>query len=328
MTVKKNKYGHWEYSFMYKGKRYHRSFKNSSQDEVQQFEIVHKSELIKNGYDITKKKTYYLSDLIENAKTYFNAHYTRPTERDYVLDRFYKLVGNKVVEQITVSDIEKYINSRIGKVKNSTINRDLDIIRRVFSLAMENELITVNPCKKLKKLRIENPPERYLAKDEEIKLLENCNSIMRAIVITALYTGMRQNEILSLKWQDVFFEENYIIALNTKNNKPRKIPLVLKLKEELLKLARISEYVFTSPATLSKYTNIKKTFSRTVKRSGIPHITFHQLRHTTASRLNELGVDIVTIQRVLDHADLKTTMRYTHNSNNSISRAFDLLNEY
>ena len=62
-----------------------RKNKGLSQEEVQQLEIVHKSELIKNGYDITKKKTYYLSDLIENAKTYFNAHYTRPTERNYVL---------------------------------------------------------------------------------------------------------------------------------------------------------------------------------------------------------------------------------------------------
>ena len=313
---------------MYQGKRYHRSFKGLSQEEVRKLEVVHKSELIKNNYDITQKRTYYFSDLIENAKTYFNAHYTRPTERNYVLDRFYKLVGNKIAEQIIISDIEKYINLRIGKVKNSTINRDLDTIRRVFSLAVENEQIIVNPCRNLKKLRIVNPPERFLTKDEEIKLLEKCNPIMRAIVMTALYTGMRQNEILSLKWQDVFFKENYIIALNTKNNKPRKLPLVLKLKEELLKLNHISEYVFTSPVTLSKYKNIKKTFARTVKRSGIAHITFHQLRHTTASRLVEMGVDMITIQTILDHADLKTTMRYAHNSNNSISRAFDLLNEY
>ena len=313
---------------MYKGQRYCRTFKGMSYDEVAKLETVHKSELIKNGYDISKKKTYYLSDLITNYKEYCTAHYTRPTERDYVLDTLYKLVGNKAIDKITRADIEKYINLRIGKVKNSTINRDMDTIFRVFSLAVENEQIDNNPCRKIKKLRVENPTERYLTKAEEVKLLACCNPMMRIIVITALYTGMRQNELLSLKWQDIFFDENYLIALNTKNNKPREIPIVPKLKSELLNLQHISEYVFTSPVTLSKYTNIKKTFARTVKRAEIQHITFHQLRHTTASRLNELGVDIVTIQKILDHADLKTTMRYTHNANYSIANAFKLLNEY
>ena len=313
---------------MYQGQRYCRTFKGMSYDEVANLETVHKSELIKNGYDISKKKTYYLSELIDNYKEYCIAHYTRPTERNYVLDMLYKLIGNKAIDKITASDIEKYINLRIGKVKNSTINRDMDTIFRVFSLAIENEQINVNPCRRVKKLRIENPTERYLTKEEEIKLLACCNPMMKVIVMTALYTGLRQNELLSLKWQDIFFNENYLIALNTKNNKPREIPIVPKLRVELLSLKHISEYVFTSPSTCSKYKNIKKTFARTVKRAQIPHITFHQLRHTTASRLNEIGVDIVTIQRILDHADIKTTMRYIHNSNFSIANAFKLLNEY
>ena len=328
MSVFKHKKGYYGYNFMYKGKRYCRTFKGLNCDEVAKLETVHKAELIKTGYDITKKQVYNLSELIADYKEYRKAHYTRPDEFDYVIDEFYKLVGNKDVEQITVSDLEKYINSRLGKIKNSSINREVDNIRRIFSLAVENKRISVNPCSTLKKLRIENPPERYLTKEEEVKLLAVCNPIMKAMTITALHTAMRTNEILSLKWQDVFFEEGYLIALNTKNNKPRKLPLTTTLKNELLNLPRLSEYVFTSSVTGTRYTEVKTTFKRAVERSGIPHITFHKLRNTAASRLNEAGVDIVTIQKILDHADLKTTLRYTHNSSASIANAFDLLDKY
>lgn len=313
---------------MYLGKRYCKTFKGLSKDEVSKLETVHKAELVKSGYNITEYKPVYLKELIDDYKKYSLAHHSKPNERDYVLEDFYRLTGNKASGQITSYDVEKYITFRLGKVKNSTINRDLDTIYRVFSLGIDNEKISTNPCKKVKKLRVEHPPERYLTKDEEIKLLAVCNPTMRVIVITALHTGMRQNEILSLKWEDIFFNEGYLIARNTKNNKPRKLPLTDILQKELKELPKLSEYVFTSPVTLSRYNEVKCTFRRTVKRAGIPHICFHQLRHSTASRLNEMGVDIVTIQKILDHAELRTTQRYTHNSSVSIANAFKLLNDY
>lgn len=94
------------------------------------------------------------------------------------------------------------------------------------------------------------------------------------------------------------------------------------------KLPRISEYVFSNPTTKTKYKNIKKTFSRTVARAGIPHIAFYELRHTTASRLNEKGVDILTIKEILDHADLKTTQQYTHIPRKNILDAVNILETY
>lgn len=328
MTVYKHPKDYYGYSFMYKGQRYHKTFKGLSKVEVEALETVHKSELIKNGYDIAQKKVHYLEEIIKDFKEYAQAHYTRPNEFDYVIKMFLKIVGNKNVEQITLADFEKYVNYRLKKVKNSTINREMDVIRRIFSIAVDNNKLKVNPCKKLKDLRIENPPERYLTKDEEVKLLAVCNPLMKAIIITAIHTGMRENELLSLKWEDVFFDEGYLIARNTKNNKPRKLPITETLNKELRQIMHISEYVFTCPTSLTKYKDISSTFDRAVKRAKIPHISFHKLRHTTASRLNEMGVDIVTIQKILDHQDIKTTMLYTHNSSDSITNAFVKLNQY
>ena len=70
MSVYKHKNGYFCYSFMYKGKRYHKSFQNLSKAEVEALETVHKSELIKSGYDIAQKKVHYLEEIIRDFKEY------------------------------------------------------------------------------------------------------------------------------------------------------------------------------------------------------------------------------------------------------------------
>ncbi|MCM1264881.1 MAG: hypothetical protein NC200_01665, partial [Candidatus Gastranaerophilales bacterium] len=94
MSVYQHKKGYFGYNFMHNGKRYCRTFKGLSKEEVTQLEIVHKAELIKNGYDITKRQDYFLKELVTDLKDYYKAHSTRPNEFDYVIDTFFKLVGN------------------------------------------------------------------------------------------------------------------------------------------------------------------------------------------------------------------------------------------
>ncbi|HSA07321.1 MAG TPA: site-specific integrase [Candidatus Gastranaerophilales bacterium] len=330
MSVYKDKRTNsWCYKFIYSGVQYHRCFKGATKDEVIGFECIAKSELRKSNYDIASDRhNYTLSQIIAEYKEYRANNYARPEEFDYVINKFYSLIGNKIAEQITLADLEKYRTFRKGKVKNSTINREMDNIKRIFSLALKNKRIRYNPCSELDKLKIENPNKRFLTKQEEIKLLKAANPIMRTMIILALNSGMRVSEILNLKWEHIFFQQNYLVALNPKNGKPRKILLNKMLKNELKKFPKISEYVFTNPLTKTKYKNIKKTFSRTVERAGIPHITFHELRHTTASRLNEKGVDILTIKEILDHADLKTTQQYMHTPRKNILDAVNVLESY
>ena len=108
MSVFRHKNGYYGYSFMYQGKRYHKTFKGVEKEEVAKLETVHKSKLIKSGYDITEKRQVYLSELINGLKAYSSAHHSRPNERDYVLDDFLKLTGDKIVQQVTPYDIENY----------------------------------------------------------------------------------------------------------------------------------------------------------------------------------------------------------------------------
>lgn len=329
MSVSKDKRtGNWQYEFMYKGVRYHRNFKNSSKSEVEGFEAIAKANLIQRGYDIAKNINYSLSEIVIDYKLYIDNNYSRPAEAKFIVDKFYNLIGNKPAEDITVQDLEKYRGSRKGKIKNSSINREMDNIKRLFSLAKENKKIKINPCDDLKKLKIENPRKRYLTKEEEEKLLQVANPTLKAVIIVALHTGMRLSEITHLKWEDVFFKENYLIALNTKNGKSRELIITKQMKQELESLPRLSEYVFTNPVTKKPYKDFKTTFKRAVEKAGIPYITFHELRHSTASRLNELGVDLATIQEYLDHADARTTQRYIHKPKKNIISAISKLEKY
>lgn len=331
MSVYKDRIsGYWQYEFMYKGVRYHRRFKDANKDEVIGYESIAKAELRKSGYDIAKdNNVYMLSEIIKDYKQYVDNTYSRPLEAKKIIDDFYKLTGNKPAEQITLSDLERYRTKRKKTgVANSTINREMDNIKRVFSLAKSNHKIRINPCDDLSDLRIINPTKRFLEKWEEEKLLSEANSIMRAIIIIAIHTGMRSSEIKNLKWTDIFLREKYLIALNTKNGKSRKLIITPQMEEELKKMPVLSEYVFTNPLTKKPYKDFKTTFRRLIKKVGIAHITFHELRHTTASRLNELGVDLATIQEYLDHADARTTQNYIHKPKKNIIDAVNRLSEY
>lgn len=283
------------------------------------------SEAIKS---FTNTDSYLWEDAVKDFKDYAYTHYVNPSACMYVIRLFSEIVHDMPLKDIKLRHIEQYIQQRKELVKASSINREINTIRKVFSLAVDNDILDLSPCRKVKTLRVYNNPVRYLAKDEEARLLRVCSPFMQALIKVALYTGMRKNEILSLQWDDINFKSRFLLARETKNNKVREIPMCSQLIEVLKSIKRQSIYVFTNPETGTRYQDIYCTFRRAVYKARIRHITFHQLRHTTASRLNELGVDIVTIQEILGHASIKTTMRYTHNRRESKIRAMDLLGTY
>ena len=339
MPVYKHANGYYCYNFMYRRTRYCRSFKGLTYEEVKLKEMEHKLTLhnitvpaiifpqLANSTTIKQNKATW-EEAVQDFKSYAQSHYTKPESGYYVIDIFSEVIKGLSLDEIKPRHIEDYIAKRKDVVKHSTINRELNTIRKIFSLAVQNELIEKSPAKKLKNLRVYSNPNRFLTKIEERRLLKACTPIMKAIVKVAIYTGLRKNEILSLKWIDVNLKDKYLIARETKNSKAREIPICGPLMEVFQDLPRLGDYIFINPQTGTRYQDVYCNFKRAVKKSHIAHITFHQLRHTTASRLNELGIDIVTIQEILGHASIKTTQRYTHNRNEDKIRAMKKLGQY
>lgn len=147
MSIYKDKRtGSWCYKFVKDGIQYHKCFKGVEKREVEDFETRLKSDILQNKYDIHKKNNKSLKQAAEEYKEYCKTNYVNKNKFDYVIDIFLKITGNKPVEQITEYDIERYKTFRSGLIANSSINRELNVLSKMFSLQIESKTIKYNPC--------------------------------------------------------------------------------------------------------------------------------------------------------------------------------------
>ena len=177
----------------------------------------------------------------------------------------------------------------------------------------------------IKQYKIQEQSIRVLSKDEETRLLESSCEHLKHIIITALNTGMRLDEILNLKWENVDMDRKIITVTETKSNKIRHIYINNHLKEALKCVKLTNDRVFCDNNG-RPMDSIKTAFKNAIRRSGIRCCRFHDLRHTFASRVAEKGVNIVTVKELLGHAAINTTMRYSHPAPEYKRQAVELIN--
>jgi integrase len=124
---------------------------------------------------------------------------------------------------------------------------------------------------------------------------------------------------------------NHVLIPKSKNGKPRTIPLSSVARgvfTELLADEFTSDYVFANPDTSKPFTDIGKLFAKGCDDAGIEDLTFHDLRHTFASRLREAGVDAITSRDLLGHSTVQMSDDYTHSSAESRLRAVESIADY
>ena len=200
----------------------------------------------------------------------------------------------------------------------ATYNRYRALASAVFSLAIRNRKSTINPVRGTRH-RIENNARvRYLSDEEEAFLVDCVRSYCpkrEPEILVALHSGMRRSEQYAtadcpeggLKWEHIDSTSRVITIPRSKHGERRYIPMNSVLREILLKLkeSKRSAYVFPSKPP-------DKWFPEVLRESGIEDFTWHCLRHTFASRLVMAGVDLRTVQELLGHKSIITTMRYAH----------------
>jgi len=143
-------------------------------------------------------------------------------------------------------------------------------------------------------------------------------------------TGLRQGELLGLRWRDVDFAARKVRVVSPyvrgefgdpkSEGSGRSVPLADRVAKELEKLRDRSPYatdkdlVFCHPETGNPLDPSKLTrrFKKAIGRASVREITFHELRHTFGTRMAAAGVPLRTIQHWMGHADAKTTQVYAH----------------
>jgi integrase len=231
---------------------------------------------------------------------------------------------DRYLHELTRELIERYKAQRLQRVSKSRVNRELMCLRHMLNKAIEWGYLTSSPMKGIRLLK--EPPERvrYLDPKEALKLLGACAAHLKPIIVCALHTGMRRGEILNLKWENVDLENRMILLERTKSNRRRMIPLSGVLCSVLKRLPRRGEYVFTNEQG-DKYGTVNKSFTAACRRAGIKNFRFHDLRHTFASHLTMSGCNMRTVQQLLGHATIRTTMKYSHLSKEHLEEAVNVI---
>jgi integrase len=150
--------------------------------------------------------------------------------------------GNLSLRQFNTMLIEQFQTERIDKGnKPATINRLLATLKHMFTKAVEWDMVEEESLKRIRRVKLleeNNKRLRYLSKKECQELISNCEQHLKPVVITALNTGMRKEEILSLKWEQIDFTHGFIHLEVTKNGERRDIPINNTLRATLQSITR------------------------------------------------------------------------------------------
>jgi len=184
-------------------------------------------------------------------------------------------------------------------------------------------------------LKESNTRIRYLTVAEESALREAASKrypYLADIICAACSTGLRRDELFSLKKVDVDLRLNLVHVLDGKGGKARTVPLDPSGEARRILESRIlnptSEYIFPSPQTDDKMTGVDRSLLTICRETGIEPVTLHVLRHTFGTRLVAAGVDMRTVQQLMGHGKIQTTMRYVHLVDANTHTAVAKLSQY
>lgn len=206
--------------------------------------------------------------------------------------------------------------------KTNTVNMELKSLRSILNLAVKWGYLTNNPTTGIKKLKVVDAKKPRFLSSEEIKLLlDKCGRELYPIFHLMLNTGMRLGEVVNLTWNDVSFERQTIFIQAKESWHPktgeRIIPMtagvILVLASHKKAQGSNPKFVFAGKDGGPLSIKLRERFKTVTKRCGFPDVTkIHTLRHTFASHLVMRGVDLPTVQKLMGHADIQTTMIYSH----------------
>ncbi|MBA9071512.1 integrase [Methylobacterium sp. RAS18] len=246
--------------------------------------------------------------------------------------RINNMLGHPVatvsVTNISSRHFAEYRNNRLKKVGADTVRRELTIFRHCFEIARKEWDIPVakNPLHDIRFPVPGLPREERLSEEGAANLYRVIDTLrnryIASIVVLAIETGMRRGELISLRWKDVDLKNGTVRLHQTKNGRPRTVPLTPQATETLTLIERRGESVFPVSGNA-----VQLSWERVRIRAGLGRLRFHDLRHEAISRFFELGLSIPEVALISGHRDTKMLMRYTHIRPEHLSRKLSRLIE-
>jgi integrase len=242
--------------------------------------------------------------------------------------------GHTPVAKISADDVRRFLNAL--EMSPRSANKQRQVLYAVFKYAVMRGWRPDNPVQSVASFRKAAEVELVVCSPEQVALISRASddSTMSAMVVVAAATGLRQGELLALRWRHVRFAEQAVDVVasysggleetSPKGRRRRSVPLADAAARELARLGQRPYFTgpddlvfcgatgdFIDPATVRKLYRRALEQARTDEPT-IPRARFHDLRHTFGTVCAREGCDVVSIMRWLGHADLKTTEIYMH----------------
>jgi integrase len=244
-------------------------------------------------------------------------------------------IGSRPLGGVRREEIEAFRDGciRDGLSAKYTANA-LGFLHSVFEFAVRRDWIAINPCRyvDVPKAVDVDTAIRFLDTPDVEALLRAVphgpyGRVQRVLYLAAVMTGMRQGEMLALRWQDVDWSaqrvrvnRNYVRGAfgSPKSHRSRSVPLADRLGGELDQLYKASAFqadddlVFANPHTgrpMNGHT-LTRTFQTALRGADVRKVRFHDLRHTFGTRMAAAGVPMRTLQEWMGHRDFRTTLIY------------------
>ncbi len=263
---------------------------------------------------------------IESLKTELKLRGFSPlTVRNYSFfaEKFLARI-NKNPDELDEEDAKLYLGEMFEDKSKNTIMLAAAALKFFYKEVLKKEFTNVRIPKKDRKL------PQILSKEEVKSLIDNADNEKSRLMISLLYSsGLRVSELVSMKAEEINFEDGTGWVRRGKGGKDRLFSLSKPLCDEIEKYleGRGNAFVFSKEKPLTTR-NIQKIIKKTKERAGInKKVTPHTLRHSFATHLLEGGTDIRVIQALLGHSNLNTTQVYTHISSEQIKKVVNPLDQ-
>src|SRR3954454_17219165 len=251
--------------------------------------------------------------------------------RSVIRTHLLPLFGDRRLEDITEDEVERWAG-RLGAerpLSNATKRKVIVIFHGVMARACRVYGLPANPVASAEKPRLAAPGAIDVFSPEEVHALVRAATSEQdaAIFLTAAFTGLRQGELVALRWRDVDFAGSYIRVtasytngeLSTpKSGKVRSVAMAPEVGEALARLgqrdasADQDDLVFVGLAgSYVDASALLRRYRAALRRAELRPLRFHDLRHTFGTRVIAYA-DIRRVQEWMGHADVQTTMRYLH----------------
>ncbi len=279
------------------------------------------------------------SELADDASNYAKANNAGYVSDGYRIAKLKGEFGDQPAESIPIADFRAFFERQ--EWEPGTFNRSRTVLFAIYRLGIENGKVTANPARPLRPRKVSDERVRFLnqfepasTEIEYLKSLDSEEARLRSVVehdcpehldelIIALNTGMRRSEqYLRIDWSCVDLGRKDLAIPQSKNGQGRHIPLNAEARAAFERLRQSA--ISNGPIPISPEGPIfvgrcglrllgpRHWFDDATKKAGLVNFTWHDLRHTFASRLVMADVDIRTVAELMGHRKIQMTMRYAH----------------